>query len=877
MAEASVSPKRGSGSAGDLEPLLAKEAGGRFQTLADHTRWALLCLRKILERPAVQAKATWLGVMPDQLARSAFLAVAFHDAGKASRRFQNNLRAGRRTRAFPHPLASALILLRVVGGGSHLWPAWPYPVLEALAVLAHHTELHVGLYRSISPAAKPDLDIPRLAAFLREIPRWWAELGFGAWGAAPALQEGWAELLHQVDGARAQDVLARLQKVTSQVAPAQRPRLKATYTLLLAALVEADHAASRAFEASQDPETGLLVQDSMAVARRVREKIHAETARTRLRPFQQQAEAAGAGRLVDGEGHGSRPCPASGTGCLSPCEQVVMAVPCGRGKTNAALLWWAGQAERGRVDRLIWAMPTQVTSNTLYERLTTHVGPELVGLYHGHSLLERSRKAAAQPPPPSSEEPASWEKLIRLLDDAEEAPLQTDPEALRSENRLGEWLARQMTVTTVDHLLYAFCHAFGKADYALGNLQTAAVVFDEVHYYDTQMLAHLREAFRLLRAMGVPHLLMSGTLPASLLAQFGIEITRGTSTGGETTYFLIEDPEGEGYRPFHLRKRSEPLLIRTSPEEEEVRDSRWTLHPEAVELLEEGRQQGWTQLVVVNTVRRAQDAYLDLKARWGEEQVGLLHSRFAYQDRRTLEESLLKRLRQKERGLVVVATQVVEISLDLSVRRMLTELAPLDALGQRAGRVNRGAAEPEKGEVWVWLCGDGLPYQRGPLDWEGPKGERLLERSWELLSEGTPPLGSWRQLCDEVYRSRTLGPSNLPELVSECSLFGHGPKTIRFDEEHGRLFRPRAILQPTINVVARDLLDELGDEAYDELWHVPVPQWWVLRSLAERTGHFFVHHYRSKPFLVCTLPYHHDLGFYERIGSAESGAIIDLE
>ena len=94
-------------------------------------------------------------------------------------------------------------------------------------------------------------------------------------------------------------------------------------------------------------------------------------------------------------------------------------------------------------------------------------------------------------------------------------------------------------MTTIDHLIYSFVHGFRQADFALGNLQNATIIFDEVHYYEKHTLNHLTTLFRLLKKFDIPHLLMSGTLPDFIRDEL-------------ENYVEVIDKEGIEYTPFLL-------------------------------------------------------------------------------------------------------------------------------------------------------------------------------------------------------------------------------------------------------------------------------------------------------------------------------------
>jgi CRISPR-associated endonuclease/helicase Cas3 len=115
-----------------------------------------------------------------------------------------------------------------------------------------------------------------------------------------------------------------------------------------------------------------------------------------------------------------------------------------------------------------------------------------------------------------------------------------------------------------------------------------------------------------------------------------------------------------------------------------------------------------------NTVRDAVEAYDELAERLGAERVTLFHARFALGDRLKTEQDVLARFGKDSRadrraGRVVVATQVVEQSLDLDFDKMLSDLAPVDLLLQRAGRLRRHPRDPAGNP----LSANGAPDERG--------------------------------------------------------------------------------------------------------------------------------------------------------------------
>lgn len=95
-------------------------------------------------------------------------------------------------------------------------------------------------------------------------------------------------------------------------------------------------------------------------------------------------------------------------------------------------------------------------------------------------------------------------------------------------------------------------------------------------------------------------------------------------------------------------------------------------------------------LIVCNQVKRAQTVYKEISEQYPEVDMMLIHSRFKRSDRAELEDKLKNIFNNMvDKPCIVVSTQVVEVSLDISFDVMITECAPIDSLIQRFGRINR--------------------------------------------------------------------------------------------------------------------------------------------------------------------------------------------
>ncbi len=270
-------------------------------------------------------------------------------------------------------------------------------------------------------------------------------------------------------------------------------------------------------------------------------------------------------------------------------------------------------------------------------------------------------------------------------------------------------------VTTVDHLLFGAMRSPHLAMRHLG-LSRKVVIVDEVHSYSTYMNVYLDRVLTWLAAYGVPVVLLSATLSEARCTAMVDAYRRGLRlAAGER---VPRRPDSQVvHTPF-------PCLVTASAQSPEVVPTtsgrRSTARIERlgrddlVPLLEGALADGGCALIVRNTVRRAQETYELLRERFGED-VGLNHSRFTVGDRLAKDKDLLDRFgpprasRRRPHRAIVVATQVVEQSLDVDFDLLVTDLAPIDLVLQRMGRLHRHERPrpPRLAEPTCWI--DWLP------------------------------------------------------------------------------------------------------------------------------------------------------------------------
>lgn len=210
----------------------------------------------------------------------------------------------------------------------------------------------------------------------------------------------------------------------------------------------------------------------------------------------------------------------------------------------------------------------------------------------------------------------------------------------------------------------------------VGGVASALTVFDEVHILDPEKGLQTIVAIAMQSAkLGFPSIIMSATLPDVFIKRVRerIEKNRGK----------IEIVDVEDESEIKSRKAREVELIDRTNEE---------LSADAVLKVAEDHEM---LIVVVNTVERAQKLYLDLRGKT-DSPVILLHSRYLENDRAEKERKLTEIFGKNGNGeCIFISTQVVEVGMDVSSPVILSEIAPVDALIQRAGRCARWGGNGE--------------------------------------------------------------------------------------------------------------------------------------------------------------------------------------
>ncbi|WP_455568462.1 type I-E CRISPR-associated protein Cse1/CasA [Streptomyces lasiicapitis] len=250
-------------------------------------------------------------------------------------------------------------------------------------------------------------------------------------------------------------------------------------------------------------------------------------------------------------------------------------------------------------------------------------------------------------------------------------------------------LLASFAVATVDQVLFA---GLRSRHLALRHLAVAGkvVVIDEVHAYDAYMGRYLDRVLEWLAAYRVPVVLLSATLPAArrsaLIAAYSGS-KESESLSSDTAYPLLT-----AAAPGRTAITATPPAAsgrRTNAVIERLDDDLTNL----ADRLERELADGGCALVIRNTVDRVLEAADVLRARLGDDMVTVAHSRFLAADRAAKDAAMLRLFgpdgAERPRRHVVVASQVLEQSLDVDFDLLVTDLAPVDLVLQRMGRLHR--------------------------------------------------------------------------------------------------------------------------------------------------------------------------------------------
>lgn len=479
------------------------------------------------------------------------------------------------------------------------------------------------------------------------------------------------------------------------------------------------------------------------------------------------------------------------TACLeldlpSKGSVVVLESDTGSGKTEAAILHFLKLFQAGKVDSLYFALPTRTAATQLYERLREALA---------HAFSDEDHR-----PPVTLAVPGYLRvddmtgiraSIFEVLwDDSSRSARAWAAESSK------RFLSGAVVVGTIDQVLLSSVRA-NHAHMRATALMRSLLVIDEVHASDHYMTSLTHHVLRRHCAEAGGHaFLMSATLGTcalhDLLSACHVELEPlATVQETSTRHYPVLTPATPGAplqpaRPFAPTDHVKQIACTISPL---MADE--DLDTMLAAVITEARQ-GARVLILRNTVKGCvmtqqrleqllPGEWQDLLMCLSEKPVPVAHhSRFAQPDRQVLDRTIEQTIGKKSRrdGVIIVATQTVQQSLDLDADVMWTDLCPMDVLLQRVGRVHRHTSrkrpakdfEAPQLRVLVPQERDLGQFLRKKGEAMGPHGIgtvyedlRILEATWqELEAHATLTIPEMnRQLVE-----RTTHPERLEQMAT---------------------------------------------------------------------------------------------------------------
>ncbi len=429
----------------------------------------------------------------------------------------------------------------------------------------------------------------------------------------------------------------------------------------------------------------------------------------------------------------------------------------GGGKTEAALTLTHRLLEKGLADGLFMALPTMATANAMHTRVQAMYrklfleksNPSLI-LAHSFSrmVLDMEVKNLSDNGYGINENSASQDCSAWLLDSRKKS------------------LLAHVGVGTIDQVLLSIL-AVRHQSLRLFGLSRKVLIVDEVHACDAYVHRLLCTVLQFHAAQGGSAILLSATLPQTMRDQLLNAYAEGTETNdvkaNSASYPLLTRLSTGNVEEFPVEARfsaSRQVEVQFLHSIEEIKTM-------LRDILDAGGCACWVR----NTVFDALQAHREWVDLLGEDSVILFHARFTLGDRLTMEQEVISYFgpnstREKRKGKLLIATQVVEQSLDLDFDFMVTDLAPIDLIIQRAGRLQRHARGPRMSPV----LGVFTPplTENADKDWFKslfPKAAKVYDHHGQL----------WLTAKWLNDRQRFIMPENAREMIE--SVYGESSQT----------------------------------------------------------------------------------------------------
>ncbi|MFA5427083.1 MAG: CRISPR-associated helicase Cas3' [Sulfurimonas sp.] len=609
----------------------AKKLDDKYQTLEEHTLWVCDEALKQIDDKTLQKVANISGWSTEKIKDLIFFSAYFHDIGKATIEFQNTIKSG--TQSY-HPLYGAFLLL---GIKDFDYKDDGFSNLLVVVVLSHHSlfpkQYNESNYEFTFLSNYMDFQNKYKMIYQKTCDK---------------------ECLYNFDF---KEVKKESFKAYIDILEKQHAKINNTskfrmlYTYVSGILNLADWIASARFTQTTPPLTTFEFIPS-------KKDFITHLTFDRLRDFQEN--------LSDST------------------QSILVEIPTGEGKTEGSLLW-AIKNIYNKNTKIIYTLPTQTTSNKLYQRVQNFFDKNECGLIHSNAKIFLEKE---------------YERDNGVVD-----------EHFKSDFLVSKSFNKPVTVSTIDSLLKYFIN-IGRFNIATKNFLNSVIIIDEVHSYDFKLMGFLKRFLELCYEYDVRVCLMSASIPNKIKELLNIK-----------DYPIITQNDLFKKKANEIRKMDCEL-------------------DDDFDFIFEKFEESKNILIIRNTVKSATDTYKYLKEKYSlnNKKILLYHSTFKKKDKNKKECLIFKKLDSKK-PFILVATQIVEVSLDIDFDVMFTDNAPIDSLIQRFGRVNRKKNEQNKGEIYIYKYSKAFPYTNS----------YLLDLTFEVVQDGYFELGEYVKWLNIVY------------------------------------------------------------------------------------------------------------------------------
>ncbi|WP_219999658.1 CRISPR-associated helicase Cas3' [Gilliamella apicola] len=406
-------------------------------------------------------------------------------------------------------------------------------------------------------------------------------------------------------------------------------------------------------------------------------------------------------------------------------ELFIMEDVTGAGKTEASMILAHRLMAAGKAHGIYIGMPTQATANGIYQRTAKVYGqlyqadshPSLV-LAHGASYMN----------------PNFTQTIINLDNISQQKYLNNDNSA---SSECNEWfvdtrkksLLAEVGVGTLDQALMAVM-PFKHQSLRLLGLRHKLLILDEVHAYDSYMVKLLESLLHYHASQGGSAIILTATLPFFLREKLLNAFYSGlTSTPSSLT--VNTDLPFPLFTQLNQKSLVEHAIATRDEVKRQVKIDWIDNINSGIEKIKKAIEQGKIICWIKNSVADAISLYQQIKQNLhlDTKQILLFHSRFAYCDRLAIEQKTIEWAGKTSNNTIrsakiIIATQVIEQSLDLDFDEMISDIAPIDLLIQRAGRLQRHVRD-KHGNI------KSATHQNQPRDERNPPILTVFAPTWQ--------------------------------------------------------------------------------------------------------------------------------------------------